>query len=634
MFSFNIPVAALNQQQTKLEILGENIANIDTTGYKTKRVSFVDTLGSVSGIVQNTFNQGALTATGISTDLAIDGDSFFVIKKDGEYIYTRSGAFTIDSSGKLVNAYGDTVQGWMTNISTEGVLQGTSSLSDIVIDSNMVISAESTENVWLSGNLNSSLESLTEVWTANSAYTTKATLTGNAATYPLTVTAGLNDQFTISIDPEYDTTLTSELTLTAGTYASVDDLVTEINARIAETDLDGNVEAVNDGGNLKFRALDGEEDTVLTLTSGTNDVLIELGFADGDTATSGEYADVDTELNDLLQVTTNLSSGDLFNIDGTASDGSVIAATFTYGVDGTTVGALVNTLNDAYDSGSEVTIVDGKLTITDLATGNSDTTISITADSANVGDITVPSFANSTEGYTAEVSTSIVIYDSLGESHTLTINFVKGEENGEWTWDITCSGDEVISSGGTGKVFFDDNGEFISFTYDGGVDALTINPNNGSSELVINIQGGEIDGYTGLSQYNSVSTLYGRDQDGRQSGALSSFSIESDGSIVGLFDTGEEMQLAQIALAHFNNPLGLAETSESNYTATDESGIAHIGTAESQGAEINSGYLEGSTVDLAGQFTDMIASQQAYQAASKVITTFDELFDVLNNMKR
>jgi flagellar hook protein FlgE len=170
---------------------------------------------------------------------------------------------------------------------------------------------------------------------------------------------------------------------------------------------------------------------------------------------------VDTELNDLLQVTTNLSSGDLFNIDGTASDGSVIAATFTYGVDGTTVGALVNTLNDAYDSGSEVTIVDGKLTITDLATGNSDTTISITADSANVGDITVPSFANSTEGYTAEVSTSIVIYDSLGESHTLTINFVKGEENGEWTWDITCSGDEVISSGGTGKVFFDDNGEFI-----------------------------------------------------------------------------------------------------------------------------------------------------------------------------
>jgi len=634
MFSFNIPVAALNQQQTKLEVLGENIANLNTTGYKTKRVSFVDTLGSVSGIVQNTFNQGSLTATGISTDLAIDGDSFFVIKKDDEYIYTRSGSFEISAEGKLVNAYGDTVQGWMTNISTEGVLQGTSSLSDIIIDSNMVISAQSTENVWLSGNLNSSLESLTEVWTANSAYTTRATLTGAAAAYPLTVTAGVNDQFAITVDPEYDSAITAELTLTAGAYATVDDLVTEINARIAETDLNGNVEAVNDGGNLKFRTLDGEEETVLTVNSGTNDVLTDLGFVDGATATSGGYASSDTEMNDLLQIATNLTSGDQFNVTGTAFDGSAISSVFEYGVDGTTLGDLIEALNDAYGAGSNVSLVDGKITVTDLATGNSDTTISITADSGNVGDITVPSFANTTAGYTAEVSTSVVIYDSLGESHTLTINFVKGEEEGEWSWDITCSGDEVISSGGSGKVFFDDSGEFVSFTYDGGVDALTVNPNNGSSELIINIQGGDADGYSGLSQYNSVSTLYGRDQDGRQSGALSSFSIESDGSIVGLFDTGEQMQLAKIALAHFNNPLGLAETSESNYTATDESGIAHIGTAESQGAGINSGYLEGSTVDLAGQFTEMIASQQAYQAASKVITTFDELFDTLNNMKR
>ncbi|MCD6204650.1 MAG: flagellar hook-basal body complex protein [Candidatus Marinimicrobia bacterium] len=636
MFSFHVPIAALAKQQQRLELIGENIANINTTGYKTSRMTFVETLGTVTGVTETSFGQGNISYTGHATDLAITGNSFFVIKAGDEQVYTRNGAFKIDVDGKLVTSSGYAVQGWMENIGSAGSGSGTSSLGDIVIDSNLVLAADATENIWLSGNLNAGLKSIAEVWNTGSEFTQKAHLTTSGVTYPLNVVAGVNDEFQITLNPKYDESTIQTITLSPGVYADADALVTEINSQITGTDLDGRVEAVNYNGSLKIRSTDGLSGTILTLNSGSNDVLSELGFNDGDNSTSGINATAATEFNDLLQVTTDLEDDDSFSINGKLQNGDEVDGSFIYGSanDGTTLGDLLNVLNTEYAGSSTAEIVDGIITLTDVEEGDSSTTISFTADSDNVGQLTVPSFVNETAGYTGRATTSIIVYDSLGKSHNLTVDFVKTKDEGTWVWTVTGADNEEIIRGGSGRAVFDNSGNFLSFIYDGGVDAVTIDPQNGAEEMIIRIRGEASGGFTGLSQYNSVSTLYGREQDGRASESLNGFSIQSDGSIIGSFGTGEEIKLAQIALATFKDPTGLQKIGDSSYVATDESGIAQIGTAESQNSTIEPSSLELSTVDLADQFTKMIEAQRAYQAASRVITTFEEVFDETSRLKR
>ncbi|RKY52920.1 MAG: hypothetical protein DRP92_04625 [Candidatus Neomarinimicrobiota bacterium] len=634
MFSFYIPTAALNEQKKTLELLGENIANLNTPGYKTRRITFVETLGTVAGVSQLMFKQGAVTYTGNVTDLAIKGDSFFIVKKGEEKFYTRAGAFSVDSSGKLVNVDGYVVQGWMEDIRGGSGAEATSTITDIVIDPDLIMPAKATENVWLAGNLNAGLESTREVWATGSAFTKKATLVSSGITFPLNVTAGVNDQFKVTFNPQFGETITEELTLTAGTYNDIDSLVTEINNQINASDLKGKVEAVNAGGSLKFRAIDGYSGTTLTLSSGTNDVLSDLGFVDGVSSTSGELADESAELNDLLQVTTSLVTGDSFNIVGKNRDGESVSGAFTY-TDGATLGDLVDTINNIYSGYSTAKLENGKIVLEDDEVGDSSTTISLSASDGNTGLMSVPSFVNTESGYTARVSTSMVVYDSLGESHNLTINFTKTENTGEWNWEIVASSGETIVKGGSGKVLFDSNGSLISFIYDGGVDALTLSLSNGAEDLVIRLHADEQEGITaGITQFNAVSTLHTKHQDGKESGTLNDFKIRSDGAIIGYFTNGEEAKLAQIALAEFANPSGLKRVGGSNFISTGESGVPNIGKAESLGSTIESGSLELSTVDLADQFTKMIEAQRAYQAAARVISTLEQIADETTRLKR
>jgi flagellar hook protein FlgE len=214
------------------------------------------------------------------------------------------------------------------------------------------------------------------------------------------------------------------------------------------------------------------------------------------------------------------------------------------------------------------------------------------------------------------------------------MDFEKTENSGEWIWNLRCSGDEEILSGGTGKAIFDSDGNLVSFTYDGGVNKLSIDPKSGAGQMDIVIHGKASEGYSGISQFDSVSTLLSRDQDGRKSGTLKDFYVDTEGSVIGLFTNGENLKLAQVALAQFNNSGGLMKANGSNYIATAESGSPKIDAANNLGATIESGSLEVSTVDMADQFTRMIEAQRSYQAAARVITTFDQILEETTRLKR
>ena len=133
----------------------------------------------------------------------------------------------------------------------------------------------------------------------------------------------------------------------------------------------------------------------------------------------------------------------------------------------------------------------------------------------------------------------------------------------------------------------------------------------------------------------SSSSVSVREQNGRPAGSLVSTSIESNGSIVGLFSNGNSETLARVSLASFRNAGGLKRQAGNLFSQTESSGQPMVGIAESTvQASVRSGTIEQSNVNLAQEFTNMIVTQRGFQASARSITTADELLSELVNLKR
>jgi flagellar hook protein FlgE len=116
---------------------------------------------------------------------------------------------------------------------------------------------------------------------------------------------------------------------------------------------------------------------------------------------------------------------------------------------------------------------------------------------------------------------------------------------------------------------------------------------------------------------------------------LASYSIGSDGKIRGIFDDGVQREMGQVAMADFNNPMGLEKVGETSFRASANSGAPELGVAaEGRLGTLIGGALEMSNVDLAAEFTNLILAQRGFQASSRVITTSDSVLEELVNIKR
>lgn len=136
-----------------------------------------------------------------------------------------------------------------------------------------------------------------------------------------------------------------------------------------------------------------------------------------------------------------------------------------------------------------------------------------------------------------------------------------------------------------------------------------------------------------VTQYAGAATFATQSQDGGAAGTLASFSIGNDGTITGSFSNGRSQTLGQLALASFANPGGLADTGNLMFQSTPNSGTALVGTPGSGGrGSLIGGSLEASNVNLARQLTELITTQEAYQANSKVITTNSQALQSLINI--
>ncbi|MCD6218488.1 flagellar hook-basal body complex protein [bacterium] len=233
-----------------------------------------------------------------------------------------------------------------------------------------------------------------------------------------------------------------------------------------------------------------------------------------------------------------------------------------------------------------------------------------------------------------EHSTSINVYDTLGNAHFLAVTYKHvGENLWEWTADLPEEPNLAISNG-EGEVRFDTNGmvatpnpsESIIFSPAGAQDV--------SVDLIFNGMGNTLDGIT---QFGSDTTTRAEYQDGYSTGILQTvaFGPNGNGILYGSFSNGQVRPMAQIALANFNNPEGLERTGNNAFNATANSGLPIISVALQGGAGgIIPGALEQSNVDLSTEFTNMIVSQRGFQANSRVITTQDALMAEAVNLVR
>ena len=237
---------------------------------------------------------------------------------------------------------------------------------------------------------------------------------------------------------------------------------------------------------------------------------------------------------------------------------------------------------------------------------------------------------------TSKVPMQVTIYDSQGNPYTINASIIKTGDN---TWEFTPSGTAVNKDGVTVGTITG-NPSTIAFDRFGVYDALNTMVNS----LTIDPAGGPYAGagaftvdldFSAISQYASESTAKATEQNGWADGTLDGVTIDATGTIVGNFTNGMSKNLARVAMAVFNNPGGLNKAGDNLYTETNNSGIADIGTSGTGGrGEFAGGTLEMSNVDLAQQFSDMIITQRGFQANSKIITTTDEMLELLANLKR
>ena len=244
---------------------------------------------------------------------------------------------------------------------------------------------------------------------------------------------------------------------------------------------------------------------------------------------------------------------------------------------------------------------------------------------------------------TANFSTTMSIYDSLGNAHTADVYFRKTADNA-WDYHVLVPGADLNppvvgnSEVGSGALTFTTNGALNTATVTTAVSASFGGGATAAQAITLDFGTSIAAGGTGLdgtTQFAGPSNVSAQKQDGYASGDFSGVSVDGQGVVTGLYTNGEKIAMSQLGIAKFRSNDGLGRAGQNLWISTRESGTAAMGTAGSGGrGATTGGALEGSNVDLASEFVSMIQHQRSFSANSKTITTADEMLQELINLKR
>jgi flagellar hook protein FlgE len=260
---------------------------------------------------------------------------------------------------------------------------------------------------------------------------------------------------------------------------------------------------------------------------------------------------------------------------------------------------------------------------------------------------TVPATATTSMSVTANLdsttatngtfSAPIQVYDSEGTPHTLTVTFTENAANA-WSYTVSIPASDLATGGNTtlasGTLGFDSNGNLNAPAATASPVAIKITGlADGAADMNINWNLYNPTGQGLLTQYDEASGVGNTSQNGSAAGQITNVSLQNGGLLVATYSNGTQSTVGQIALANIPNPDSLISVGNNELQASAATGTISVGAASSGGlGSIVAGALENSTVDIASEFTRMLSYENSYQAASRVITTSDQLLQDTENL--
>jgi flagellar hook protein FlgE len=289
-------------------------------------------------------------------------------------------------------------------------------------------------------------------------------------------------------------------------------------------------------------------------------------------------------------------------------------------------------------------LVQGWTTL-DATTGNVDTNMAISNIVVPVGGVKQPvATTNVTLDFnlnsaaaadtTSDHSETIKVYDTLGTSHTLTVNFEKTGAN-QWSYAVTIPGEDISGgvagtpsaiSGASGTLTFGSNGQLTSPANGSPIPIAIAGMADGASDMSLNWNPYNAAGAGRITQFGQPSANAASSQNGSPASQLTRVGLANGGQLLAQYSDGTQVVVGQVAMANIRNPESLIAAGNNNYQASALTASPAIGVANTGGrGDIQGGSIESSTVDIAQEFTNLIVLQRGYQANSRVITTADTL---------
>jgi flagellar hook protein FlgE len=572
-------LSGLSVETRRLDVIGNNIANVNTTAYKGSRLHQADqtprtfSIGSEPGATlggtnpkqigtgtkiaatQRNMGSGTITPTGNPSDVAIDGAGMFVLRRGDDRFYARAGAFTINENNELVTVTGERVQGWGVNDSFE-VQQG--QLGDVSIELGTLTIAQATSRVRFNGLLDAGGDVAQQG--------SRTLLSGGDGLGLATLGGG---------PLAVDTPLVSlEDPLQRGSGAAM--------FAEGQTLQLGEQSQVGDGVQVRGAEKGGRTLPIAQLAIGAATTL----------------ADLMSFLGSALGIQPEAGAGGP-GVALNAETGQI---------------EIVGNAGEANDLDIET----GDLVVLD-ENGQTEGRSPFAAQT-------------STQADGESLRTPFFVYDSLGGLVLADLTMVmENKSDAGTTWRYYVESDEAVGGPGlaTGLIEFDTNGNLRQAEPVGVV--LNRGATGASQPLAFDLLfQGEGSRLQALDVAEGEAAIAVDDQDGLPAGTLNAFGIGVDGVISGSFTNGLSRPIGQLALATFANAEGLTAEGDNLFRTGPNSGDAVItepggfGTGRTLG-----GQLEQSNIDLSREFIGLILAQTGYTANARVIRTTDELLQQL-----
>ena len=574
-------VAGLKTHQTKMDVIGNNIANVNTVAYKSQSVTFAElmyqTTQSASGpnsitgtggvnarqiglgvkasaINTNISAQGASQTTNNPFDIQITGETFFIVSNGSENLFTRDGSFYVDGVGNLaMTSKGYNVMGWGVDEETMTIRKDTVQPLRIMSPENLTYPPEATSKAYLSGIIDKNDTNVTSSSGKN-----------------------VNLKFYDALGYSYTARLNFKSTDVEGEYAL------ELSAILDENNEP--LEGLDEIGGLFGGSQTVERTVDIALGSKykwDGDNLVDTTQKDA----NGASVVICPRTNPTEEQLTALAKAYGYeNIDDLEN------LTITYDPDA----------DAATDNSEEATAYDIILNTNGVGGDYADAKLEeLKKEDPNITTLSLAEALTSMTSSSETITGFKVKYDPT----TGTYQSVDGQKVEFIKLNLSA-------------IKIDGESKFEDIEID--LTATTMFNNSGSS--TISATSGDVDG-KGC---------------GRKLGEMSGISIQQDGMIYASYDNGQTKLLGQIAVADFPNASGLERKGDNLYAATLNSGeFDGIGVdITSGGGYMNSGVLEMSNVDLSAEFTEMITTQRGFQANSRIITVSDTMLEELVNLKR